>query len=157
MRGLLALFAEVLHRADESAPEEVFPDVIHRDARGERVLWCKEPLREVESVRLRGARLERVQHGGHGSADFDALVEEVAAHVSVGLAHARFLGEHGGSGGGRGGTFLAMVVNRGLQFLPLLVHLLAEVFGERLGLLRGALLRFGGERGSHGIRREIRL
>ena len=49
MRGKTTLEAEVVLGLDDPAAEELLPFAVDRDARGERVLFGDEPLREVEA------------------------------------------------------------------------------------------------------------
>ena len=61
----LALHAEVLGRFHHPDAEELLPEAVHRDARGQRILGRDEPLRQGEPVRGRAGR-QRRQAGGCG-------------------------------------------------------------------------------------------
>jgi hypothetical protein len=58
--GGQALGAEVLGRFDERPAEELAPEAVHHDPRGQRIVLVDEPVREPEAV-------ERPPRGSGGS------------------------------------------------------------------------------------------
>ena len=128
MRRALAERAEVFRRRDESATEEIFPELIHRDARGERVRGIDEPAREVEAIGARTARFQRRQHGEGAGLHFRAGLLVVAADVDVRLA--LFGRERRGGGLRCLGFFRGVRGERGEKFAALVVRGLGEVAGE---------------------------
>ena len=108
MARLLAGRAEIVRRAHEPVAEEVQPDAIHRDARGERVRRRGEPLGEFEAaagvavesparVPLRQHRDEAARHGCRAGW---SISPRTSTRASVGAAflhaHADFLPRHVG-------------------------------------------------------------
>src|SRR5687767_7122083 len=49
MSGPLAVFAKVARRGNDSTPEMVLPEAVHHHARGQRVFWIDDPLRQRHS------------------------------------------------------------------------------------------------------------
>jgi hypothetical protein len=83
MRRGFALIAEVLRRLDEPASEECLPCTVHRDTRGERMVWRDEPSREGEAVG-RHAIGQRRQYREHARLDLVCRLRELAAVMDEG-------------------------------------------------------------------------
>src|SRR5262249_34925045 len=76
MRRLLALFAEIVESGHDAAAEELMPDAIDGDARGQWIGRIDEPVRQVESVELLGPRLDAGKKRGSAGGDGVAGAEE---------------------------------------------------------------------------------
>ena len=125
MGGLLAAHAEVVGRGNQAAPEEVEPDAVGPDARGQRVVGVGDPAREFKAAAAstddRGLIStgdqfdESARHGGSGLVEL-AAVEHARVHgaVAVGGAH-------------------------GHQVLRRRIAIGAEAFGQAREVFRGAL------------------
>ena len=53
MRGPVALRAEIFAGEDDAAPEDLLPDAVDRDARGQRIVGRDQPARQAEARRFR--------------------------------------------------------------------------------------------------------
>src|SRR3954464_1934516 len=73
-----SLRAEVLAGFDNSAPEELFPGPVPRDAWGQRVLFTHQPSREAETIRHLIVT-EWMQRRRNACVHLLALVHEAAA------------------------------------------------------------------------------
>ena len=87
MRRPLALRAEFIDLRAERVAEELLPEPVHKDARGERVLGRDEPVRQIEpretmAVRRLELRLEKARRRGRD--DFAAFVLPVSARQHAG-------------------------------------------------------------------------
>ena len=83
MRGRFAAGAEILRRVHEAATEEVLPDLIDRNACGERIFWSDQPAGRVEAIRVRTTRLQGRQNARRACADFFTFAQEIATHMDV--------------------------------------------------------------------------
>src|SRR5437867_2715778 len=81
MRRRLAARAKIFRRADEPASEEMLPNVVDRDARGERIFRISNPARQIKPVRDLASRMERVQCGEDSRPDFISLPQKIAADM----------------------------------------------------------------------------
>ena len=85
MDGQVALAAELLARTHDAHAEDRFPETVHRDARGERVVAADDPAGETETI-LRISIIPARQVRRHAFVDLVAEGLPVAAELHEGLA-----------------------------------------------------------------------
>ena len=99
MRRRLALRSEIFRRLHQAGPENLLPEAIDRDARGQRIGGIDNPLSEAEPVARQRCGHGR-QHGGYRRRDLLARLIVLAAEQHIRHRRAAGLLVHDQSHGG---------------------------------------------------------
>jgi hypothetical protein len=139
---------EIIRRRDDASAEDLLPETIHGDARGERIRRIDEPLGEPEAIR-RSPRREIVEHLGWSCRDLlaDLIVGPTHEDVRHGRRVFFLLLDVRDRAAALDRIALALEFrDSAIQILPSRVAG-GEVVGERLSICCGLRFAPGGERG----------